>query len=399
MKTILFVVTVLATLIGCTEVSENNCSISDVEMNVGECNSDSTFLIHISLHNENSDISHVSIYDANNEQLGEFRLEDLPASVEVKSVTEMDSTTISVCADDHPDCCKEFKIKIPDCTPVCSVSQIVADPGECTGNNTYNLHLNFSYENAGNEFFNVFGREDKLIGYYKLADLPVTIENFEASGNDYDFIKVCINDHPDCCEVAEFPAPDCTRECTISDLVVERGECTGNNTYNLHLNFSYENAGNEFFNVFGREDKLIGYYKLDNLPVTIENFEASGNDYDFIKVCINDHPDCCEVAEFQAPDCTRECSISDLVVERGECFNDSTYSITINFAYSNPGNDLFEVYGRNNKYYGYFNLTDLPVTITDFRKSGSDYDLVKVCINDNADCCKLEEIESPNCDN
>ena len=305
MKTILFVVTVLATLIGCTEVSENNCSISDVEMNVGECNSDSTFLIHISLHNENSDISHVSIYDANNEQLGEFRLEDLPASVEVKSVTEMDSTTISVCADDHPDCCKEFKIKIPDCTPVCSVSQIVADPGECTGNNTYNLHLNFSYENAGNEFFNVFGREDKL----------------------------------------------------------------------------------------------IGYYKLDNLPVTIENFEASGNDYDFIKVCINDHPDCCEVAEFLAPDCTRECSISDLVVERGECFNDSTYSITINFAYSNPGNDLFEVYGRNNKYYGYFNLTDLPVTITDFRKSGSDYDLVKVCINDNADCCKLEEIESPNCDN
>ncbi|WP_340110653.1 hypothetical protein [Maribellus mangrovi] len=397
MKGYLLALSVLVALIGCSEVSENNCLIDDLELDNVECNSDSTFMIHLHLQNQNSDLGHVVVYDASNKQIGALSSEFQALEVDFGSFLEGDTTTISVCADDNPNCCKEFKLKIPHCMPECIISELTVDPGECIGNNKYNLHLNFNYENPGNDFFNVFGREDKLIGTYKLADLPVVIENFEGSGNDYDFIKVCINDKPDCCIVSEFQAPNCAEECTISELTVDPGECTGNNKYNLHLNFSYENPGNDFFNVFGREDKLIGTYKLADLPVVIENFEGSGNDYDFIKVCINDKPDCCIVSEFQAPNCAEECTISELTVDPGECTGNNKYNLHLNFNYENPGNDFFNVFGREDKLIGTYKLADLPVVIENFEGSGNDYDFIKVCINDKPDCCIVSEFQAPNC--
>ena len=61
--------------------------------------------------------------------------------------------------------------------------------------------------------------------------------NFEASGNDYDFIKVCINDNADCCAVSEFPAPNCSEmACEIWDLELTAGDCASDTTYNLTIN-------------------------------------------------------------------------------------------------------------------------------------------------------------------
>ena len=62
----------------------------------------------------------------------------------------------------------------------------------------------------GNDFFDVFVRNNEFIGFFPLAELPVTIEEFEMSGLDYDYVKVCINDNPDCCAEIEFMPPECT---------------------------------------------------------------------------------------------------------------------------------------------------------------------------------------------
>ena len=186
----------------------------------------------------------------------------------------------------------------------CLLGEIEVTAGECVNDTTFQVTLSFNYLNAKNDFFEVFNREEESIGYFKLSELPVTIHNFRLSGNDLEYLKVCINDNPDCCEIAEFQAPVCaSQNCVIGDLILDPGECTGENTYNLYLNFEYENADNDLFNVYGREDKLIGTYHLSELPITIEDFEGSSGDYDFIKVSINDQPDCFKAEEFQAPDC------------------------------------------------------------------------------------------------
>ena len=186
----------------------------------------------------------------------------------------------------------------------CEVWDLEAMPGACAADDTYQLTLDFRYENPGNDFFEVFVRNDERIGTYKLSDLPLTIEDFERSGSDYDFIKVCINDRPGCCEAVEFRPPECREEsCEVRDLTVDPGECVTENTYDLTLDFIYENPGNDFFEVFVRNDERIGYYKLSDLPLKIEGFERSGSDYDFIKVCINDRPGCCKAVEFEPPGC------------------------------------------------------------------------------------------------
>jgi hypothetical protein len=51
-----------------------------------------------------------------------------------------------------------------------------------------------------------------LLGYFLLAELPLTIEHFPLSGYEEDYIKVCINDNSDCCEAIEWEAPDCSAD-------------------------------------------------------------------------------------------------------------------------------------------------------------------------------------------
>ncbi len=189
----------------------------------------------------------------------------------------------------------------------CEISELEVEVGECNNDGTYSLTINFEYEGTDQEFFDLYVRNDEFIGYYALADLPLTIENFELSGYDNDYIKVCINDNLDCCEEIEWEAPDCDGngdDCEISELEVEVGECNNDGTYSLTINFEYENTGDqEFFDLFVRNNVLIGYFALADLPLTIENFELSGYDNDYIKVCINDNSDCCEEIEWEAPDC------------------------------------------------------------------------------------------------
>ena len=391
---------ILFALFGCSELTEP-CIIENATAVVGECQTDSTYILTLDFTVRNSTNDYFDLFDRENNSIGYFSLAELPLTIESFALSGKDFDYLQICINDNKDCCEEIEFEAPDCShKKCKVSELKITTGECAEENTYQLTLDFDHANAGNDFFDVFVRENKRIGTYKLADLPVTIENFESSGNEYDFMKICINDNEECCKVAEFKAPDCQPEvCEIGELAIDPGECTGKNTYNLTLNFDHANAGNEHFNVYVRDNKLIGTYKLADLPITIENFESSGNEYDFMKICINDNEECCKVAEFKAPKCESQmCEISKLNLTSGACQTDSTYSLTINFDYKNPGNDLFEVYTRNNSYIGYFRLDELPLTIKDFKKSGLDYDYIKVCINDQENCCKEEEILSPKCE-
>jgi hypothetical protein len=78
---------------------------------------------------------------------------------------------------------------------------------ECNNDGTYNFNLNFNYANINNDFFDIF-TNGELFGYYAFADLPINLENFPASGNAFDAIKVCQNDLPTYCETLEFAVPD-----------------------------------------------------------------------------------------------------------------------------------------------------------------------------------------------
>ena len=147
-------------------------------------------------------------------------------------------------------------------------------------------------------------RNGVRLGSYPISALPLNIEEFPFSGNDYDFIRVCINDNEDCCRAIEFLPASCGEGCDIFDVEITVGDCVTENTYVLTIDFQVTNPGNEFFEIFVRNNELIDFFSLeDELPLVLEDFERSGNEYDFLKICINDVPDCCFETEFMPPEC------------------------------------------------------------------------------------------------
>ena len=303
-------------------------------------------------------------------------------------------------------CAAEVVVTVPACstTAGCHITNMVVTPGDCQPNSpNYNLTLNFQVTAPTNTLFDVKTVGGQILGTFPLSSLPVLITNFPASGNANDAIRVCINDNPNCCETKEFAAPDCNVEptCNIYDMVVTPGDCVpGSANYNLTLDFEVTGATNALFDVWAGNNQHIGTYQLSALPIQISNFPASGNAFDAIRVCINDNPNCCKVKEFAAPDCNVEptCNIYDMVVTPGDCVPGSAnYNLTLDFEVTGATNALFDVWAGNNQHIGTYQLSALPIQISNFPASGNAFDAIRVCINDNPNCCKVKEFAAPDC--
>ncbi|MDG2052414.1 MAG: hypothetical protein P8J69_01370 [Flavobacteriaceae bacterium] len=95
-----------------------------------------------------------------------------------------------------------------DNSTACDISELEIEIGEIYDDDTYELMINFEFENTnGQEYFDLYVRNGVLLGYFQLAELPLTIEHFPLCGYEEDYIKVCINDNSDCCEEIEWLAP------------------------------------------------------------------------------------------------------------------------------------------------------------------------------------------------
>ena len=90
------------------------------------------------------------------------------------------------------------------------------------------------------------------------------------------------------------------------------------------------------------------------------------------------------------------CEITNMSIDVGECINDSTYSLTLDFDYENPGNEYFDLFARDSAFLGYYKLSDLPLKL-DLMMSGLEYDYFLVNINDNSSCFAVIEWLPPDC--
>ena len=127
----------------------------------------------------------------------------------------------------------------------------------------------------------------------------------------------------------------------------------------------------------------------------------SSLEYDYLLVSINDNSNCFAAIEWLPPDCKDEellnCEITNMSVDVGECINDSTYSLTLDFDYENPGNEYFDLFVRDSIYLGYYELSNLPLNLDTFMMSGLEYDYFLVSINDNSSCFAAIEWLPPDC--
>lgn len=98
-----------------------------------------------------------------------------------------------------------------------------------------------------------------------------------------------------------------------------------------------------------------------------------------------------------------KCIVSDLNTSIGECNDDGTYEVIIDFNV-NSNSDTFELFVRNDQLIDTYNINDLPLNIQNFEPSGFTNDFVKICIiqeNDDTEnndaCCSQIEFARPDC--
>ncbi len=473
--------------------AQQACHINDLTVVTGDCNDDGTYHATINFDDFNPSNDSFKLW-VNNDLFGVFSLDSLPLHIAHFPTDGGPNDVVKVCILGNNDCCGTKEFPIPVCAGPCAIHDLAVTTGDCNQDGTYQIKINFVPVNPGNAFFEVWNQNGTYLGYFPLTSLPLTISHFPTDGGPNDVVKVCINDHPNCCATKEFHVPACLGgDCQITNMIVETGDCNADGTYQLRLNFTVANPGNASFKVYGNNGQLIGTYLLTSLPLQINNFATDGGVNDVVKVCIVDHTNCCATKEFPVPACINNlpchiydltatavdcangqfwmklkfttanvgnggyqvlingavygtypysqnplvigpfpgtgtqiyhilvrdadhhdcaddatlgpvncgsadsCAIHDLTVTTGDCNQDGTYQITINFIPVNPGNASFEVWNQNGTFLGNFPLTSLPLTITHFPTDGGDFDLIKVCINDHPHCCETKEFHVPAC--
>lgn len=383
------------------------CEIFNMVVTPGDCTGDSTYTVVLNFQVANSSSTNFTVF-GNGVLLGNYPLSTLPLTIQNFHYNGGPNDVIQVCMSQNLTCCKTVEFPVPPCilnSGTCEIVNFVYDTGECTSDSTYNIVVNFQVANSTANHFNVYGN-GVLIGNYALSALPLTIHNFHYNGGANDVIQVCMvlpNTSTTCCKTVEFPVPACilnSGNCEIYNLTVATGDCTSDSTYNVVVNFLVANSTANHFAIWGN-GVLIGDYALSELPLTIYNFHYDGGNNDVIKVCMVQSGvlTCCKTLEFPVPACilnNGNCEIYNLFVETGECHEDSTYTVVINFQVANPTNDFFEVWG-NGVYLGYYPLNALPLTLLHFPYNGGPNDVVKVCMNDNPNCCRVIEFPVPAC--
>lgn len=382
------------------------CELSQLHINAGECTSDSTFRVVLDFEVATPAVADSFELWASGQYLGQFSINQLPLTIPNFPWNEQIFSTIKVCTGNTVGCCREKQFLAPACLPFgpCEISNISAIPGPCNQDDTYKLTVNFQGTNPGNGKFTLYANS-QVLGIYPLTALPLTLPNFPASGNPVEVLKICINDVPGtvaCCKNKEFAAPNCASNdsCGILALALQVGECSSDSTYQLVIDFETPILSANGFQVWAN-GQLLGSYTLGQLPLTIPNFPWHGGNYDALKICLLNlwgASLCCRTLEIEVPDCLQnDCDVYDVVVDAGACNPAGGYSLVLDFEVEHPGNDFFEVWAGNGQYVGIFPLSMLPLTIPNFPGSGNAVGIIKICINDQPNCCKTEDFLAPNC--
>lgn len=252
------------------------------------------------------------------------------------------------------DCHETVTFLAPDCTNGgCLFTRVIVEPHSCDGGK-FLADVEVRVSNPGALGYLIFA-DGMINGPYSYNEPFVTVGPFEGDGTTvYDFLILDIED-PTCFGYAELGPVDCSDGCEIFDVVVDPLDCNPDGTYNAFLNFEVANPGNDFFEVFGPNGELLGFYDLASRPVIVSGLHPTASGEGRLKVCINDRPDCCRSVSFPEPDCTGNCRIYDVRAEFAYCDDAGNFYVQLHFNFENPAADGYRVFGNGQDYgtYGY----------------------------------------------
>lgn len=373
------------------------CSFSDISVTPLECDGDNTYLISLDFNVESPSSSFFDVYSEGT-YIGVYPYALLPLTLANFPGRDAPFDVIEICDNGSTTCCSVFEFVGLECEAECFISNVLAEPRECMDDGTFFVDISFNHENTPNNNFEIRGN-GMSYGTYEFGESFYTVGPLAGDCQTlYEFVIVP-NDAPDCESFYEFTTPVCCEivECEIMDFTITEVDCFEENLqFVLDFNTSgFENSSFDLF-VGNGVTNFFGFYSLDDLPVTIDNFPSNDSGQYFITICENDNPDCCFIEDFDGPNCEgTECEIWDLFAEAYDCDINNNFLIDFEFAYANVSPDGFEVlvngetidsfqYGENFYTVGPFDGscdTEVEIQVIDieFSDCGTDYYLGFPC--------------------
>lgn len=281
----------------------------------------------------------------------------------------------------------------------CHIFDMVAEVSDCNEDGQFFVTIDFEYQNTGDDGFKIYGNGN-VYGYFSYDDLPVTIGPLTSDNEQLEFGAADAS-HPDCHDFVVVQVPNCDEpsggDCHIVELTADVHPCLPNGMFYVTLDFEHENTSG-YFKVKGN-GTTYGIYSYDDLPVEIGPLLGNGSTpYEFVVQDLfnEDCGDDISIGTVQC-DANGDCEVHDLIVDPSECNPDDSYNLWFWFDFENPGNNFYEVF-HNGDFVGFYPLTQIPVTLPHLFANNEPLQTLKICINDNPDCCIEIQYEAPNCD-
>ena len=322
--------------------------------------------------------------------LGSFSYDDLPVIINAFPSSGNFFDFLTLTDNEDSTCTQVVEFQALMCGS-CLIYDVIAEPSACNDDGQFTVTIDFQYFNTSDSF--QLGGNGNVYGTFAYSELPVTLGPFPGDGSTFYEFAAVDNENAFCFDGVELGFLNCA--CEISELTVEFIECTSEETYNISVNFTATNNSGSGYDVFANGE-FFGFYPGDALPGVIENFPVSGNDFDLLEICDNDNLVCCSFIEFEAPNCSEECLIFNVVVEPIECTSDSTFSAFINFEYTGTNVGGFDYYSGDN-YLGFISADSIPTTLLNIPSIPDGNNSLTICASDDSLCCTTVVFPGINC--
>jgi len=374
---------------------ESECELSGLVIENTECdNGEFTLIMDFDYSGTTNDFYDYIVYGAQNEIIAEgfAPFAELPLTININN-TESQYFYVEINENDNMNCGIIGEFFNPCFGSNCNISSI--DFGEnpfCEEGLIITEWFIFS-ENISEVGYDIF-INGEFITFVQYNNEGPYIFDIEAPNTSNFSITACDNENEDCCYTWELDNPCWDNEsCVISNVVATPGECNDADEFTVTVNFEYENTGDQF--MVNGNGMNYGLFNYSDLPITLDGFSADCQTiYEFIIHDVNENdctnfggagPICCEDDQCQMttldfgpnPVCENGLIITEWLID-GENTSGVGYDIFINGEF-----ELFVEYEQDNWY-------DFDIVAPE-----TQFFLMTVCDNDNADCCIDWELENP----
>ncbi len=328
------------------------CAIDNLEMGVGDCTSDSTYVLELDF---STDAFTTFELVVNGTSFGAYHTDQLPLRLPDFPASGRVWDDLEICATDGSLCCTEMPVESPACArKTCTFDEITAEFVGCEEGDLY-IAIDLETSGTRSDYF-VLHSNRGFEAKYAYAELPVVVGPLRPKDHDL-IIELSDYAQPDCTARLELDDMDCDDE---SEIEIDVGACTSDTTYAIKLDLELEAL--DSFDLYAN-GRLLGTFKTDALPLKMEGFPASGMDYDVIKICPHGPNDECHYLELEAPDCGEEddCNFTEVETHILPCDSTGQFYFVVDFDHVGPHSRYFYIKGHDHELK--YRYRDLPVRV------------------------------------